>query len=490
MSTTTFKKVPGYVGIYTRQTQYQTRTGKVKPDLSYYARLRMDGKSRNVFLGRSSEKMTAALAAGKRAELAAGVVAASSPNPRKRRRGAGQGSGANLNSNDGAADDYQIGPADQKPASYWTLDRLWEKYVKQQGGPGGWSNYSTDLAYFQNHIKPLAGNLCPADISPLIIGQIRNTLKKKVATLPGTIEALQAARAAKRKALAKVKAARSAAGRAKHQYTADRAAARIEEVKARIKANRRHLAPATVEKCIELVRRLSNFGADNDLCAGPVRRIRLKTVHNERTEDLTPDQIAALQRACDDSPNQTAADMIRLALATGLRRGSIFKLSWRHINFDKNIITVKSIEVGGRHSKGGHQIVIPMSTEARRILKTRETIANKKKSPYVFPGRKGALRQDEGRDVRQIIRAAGLPDDFRPLHGLRHAFASTLANTGLVDLNQIGALLAHSPNSPTMTKRYSHLRDESLKRAANIMADIITDARAPGEDQEKDEETG
>jgi integrase len=59
-----------------------------------------------------------------------------------------------------------------------------------------------------------------------------------------------------------------------------------------------------------------------------------------------------------------------------------------------------------------------------------------------------------------------LPDDFRPLHGLRHTFASWLASSGEVDLYTLQRLLTH--NSPQMTQRYAHLADSALQRAASV----------------------
>jgi site-specific recombinase XerD len=46
---------------------------------------------------------------------------------------------------------------------------------------------------------------------------------------------------------------------------------------------------------------------------------------------------------------------------------------------------------------------------------------------------------------------------------LRHTFASTLAESG-TNLYTIQKLLMQK--SPQMTKRYAHLRDESLRKAA------------------------
>jgi integrase len=57
------------------------------------------------------------------------------------------------------------------------------------------------------------------------------------------------------------------------------------------------------------------------------------------------------------------------------------------------------------------------------------------------------------------------------LHGLRHTFASILASSGKVDMYLLQKLLTHK--SPTMTQRYAHLRDETLRNAADVAGDIF-----------------
>jgi len=52
------------------------------------------------------------------------------------------------------------------------------------------------------------------------------------------------------------------------------------------------------------------------------------------------------------------------------------------------------------------------------------------------------------RPLRKIKQLAGLPDDFRVLHGLRHHFASSLVSAG-VPLHVVQRLLNHA--SPVMT---------------------------------------
>ena len=89
----------------------------------------------------------------------------------------------------------------------------------------------------------------------------------------------------------------------------------------------------------------------------------------------------------------------------------------------------------------------------------------------MFPGRNGEQRKEYRKIAERVKRRAGLPEDFRPLHGLRHAYASLLASSGKVDLYTLQKLLTHS--SPQMTQRYAHLADEALQRAASIADEIF-----------------
>lgn len=474
-----FVKVEGYIGILTRETRETSRrTGIVRTDLSYYARYKKDGREVRTFLGRKSKGLTPSVAANMRAALIAGV-AIKLPRPRsgkaKRLKQLKSGLGKDV------ADDYDADEIDptKRPPEFWTFDRLYKLYIKTQGGPYSYSNFISDRSYYNNHIRIFVGALCPAEITNLNIKKYRNILQKKMMIHPGTRVALETAQRKRDEALSAASVASDRAEAARLKAAAVKIEGRIKKIKARIEKTKKCLSPTSVERCLEMIRRLANFGAENNLCPGTPQKIHLRSVDNEKTEDLDPEQIGAFLQACDKDPNQCVADMLRFALATGLRRGSIFALAWKHVNFQKNTLTVKSIERGGRHSKTGHQIHLPLSPAAKAILKTRAAFADRKASEYVFPGRGGKRRTCAGKAARRITKAAGLPDDFRPFYGLRHAFASNLANTGEVDLHQIGRLLAHSPNSSNITKRYTHIRDDALKRATGLMSDIINQAPRP-----------
>ena len=77
--------------------------------------------------------------------------------------------------------------------------------------------------------------------------------------------------------------------------------------------------------------------------------------------------------------------------------------------------------------------------------------------------------------LKRVREKAGLPESFRPLHGLRHSFASWLASSGQVSMYELQKLLTHS--SPQMTQRYAHLHDDALRKASGVAATLFSAAK-------------
>jgi len=218
--------------------------------------------------------------------------------------------------------------------------------------------------------------------------------------------------------------------------------------------------PQTVKHVLAMLNRIINFGVKKGLCPGLSFKIELPRVDNKKTEDLTGEQLGALLEALEADPNIQVANFMRLALFTGMRRGELFRLQWQNLDFEKNFIHL-------RDTKSGQDQKIPMNAAARELLEGHP----KSDSPYVFPGRGGNQRIDIFKQVKRIKEAAGLPKDFRPLHGLRHTYASMLASSGQVDLYVLQKLLTHK--SAAMTQRYAHLRDGALRRASDLAGDLL-----------------
>ena len=224
-------------------------------------------------------------------------------------------------------------------------------------------------------------------------------------------------------------------------------------------------APQTVKHVLMLLKRLLHFAVRKELVeALPGRlHITMPTVDNTVTENLSPDEVRRLLRALDEEADQHLASLVRLALFTGMRRGALLHLRWADLDFDRGFITLR-----GEIAKKGKTETIPMNEQARIILASLE----RTESSFVFPGRSGnSPRANISALLRRVRDKAGLPTTFRPLHGLRHSFASWLASSGQVSMYELQKLLTHS--SPQMTQRYAHLHDDALRRASGVAATLF-----------------
>lgn len=232
----------------------------------------------------------------------------------------------------------------------------------------------------------------------------------------------------------------------------------------RVRLTKSGLAPQTVKHILVLLKRIITHAIKRGHCppVDPSRlHIELPKVNNQTTEDLNPEELARLLAAINNAKDWRAAGLLRLAMLTGMRRGELLSLQWQHIDLDRGFLRIV-------HPKGGKDASIPLNDAARRVLAELPRTG----SDFLFPGRSGKAC-DLKKPIAAIKKEAGLPASFRPVHGLRHFFASTLASSGQVDLHTLQRLLNHK--SPQMTQRYSHLRDEALQRATGVMDQIMED---------------
>ncbi len=237
--------------------------------------------------------------------------------------------------------------------------------------------------------------------------------------------------------------------------------------KFRVKLENEGLSPTSVKHCLVLLRMLINWGVKQGICTAPdpaKLHFDIPKLDNEKTEMLSEEQIKAYIEALDKEADQNLAALFRLALVTGMRKSALFNLKWSDCDFENKVIVLR-----GEVAKKGHTERIPMNDMALIILQSVE----RGNSEYVFPGKDEGPRKEARRMAQRVKKVAGLPDDFRPFHGLRHAFASHLISSGKVSLYELQKLLTHS--SPKMTQRYAHLADEALKNASNVASDMFKD---------------
>jgi integrase len=149
---------------------------------------------------------------------------------------------------------------------------------------------------------------------------------------------------------------------------------------------------------------------------------------------------------------------IRLLLFTGCRLNEILTLKWTDVGGDALRL---------RDSKTGPK-VIHLNEPARKVLDKLPRVSG---NPFVIVGQPDKHLVDLTRPWHRICKAA-MMEDVR-LHDLRHSYAS-MGVLGGLSLELVGGLLGH--RHVTMTERYSHLGDDPLKAAAEVIGSLIEQA--------------
>ena len=210
--------------------------------------------------------------------------------------------------------------------------------------------------------------------------------------------------------------------------------------------------PATVRHILGLLKMLINYGHNKHYyIKNKFLSFKMPQVHNEVTETLTKEEVTryltALYKEKDKDPYGFV--YILTAFYTGMRKSAILKLLWTDIDFEH-----KSIFLRAENAKNSTNSYIPLPEIIIEPLKSLVRV-----NEYVFPGKKGGHRESFTRFARKLRVAAGLPNSHRPLHMLRHNFASHLVSNG-VSLFEVQNLLTHKDIK--MTQRYAHLSQERL----------------------------
>ena len=210
-------------------------------------------------------------------------------------------------------------------AGKWTFDKLWTEYKAQRTFT---RSLKVDDNRYENHLKDIFGKKEPKDIIQLDVDRLRIQLLKKK-------------------------------------------------------------SPQTVKHIMALLKRINNFGVKKGLCESIPFSIELPKVNNTVTEDLDADQFKKLLNAIDAYEDIQAANIMRMALFTGMRASEIFKLEWKDIDFQRGFIHI-------RDPKGGPDQKIPLNDSARELIKNHP----KKSREICFPRKKGQTTENGSKRVK------------------------------------------------------------------------------------------
>ena len=140
----------------------------------------------------------------------------------------------------------------------------------------------------------------------------------------------------------------------------------------------------------------------------------------------------------------------------GLRLDEARNLKWQDIDFDREIIHLKT-------AKGDKERVIFFHKKLIDVLKM---YGLREEGPIFVSQREGKYNK---RTIQQIIKSAskkvGIKKNVTP-HTLRHSFATHLLESG-ADIRYIQQLLGHKDLKTTQI--YTHVANKDIKKLANLL---------------------
>ena len=227
-------------------------------------------------------------------------------------------------------------------------------------------------------------------------------------------------------------------------------------------------SPRMIQYVFATGRQCWNYARRDGIVKGewPGKEVKIPKVENQRMRFLTDTEgdqlLAGLKKR-----SQQLHDICLLSLDSGLRAYEVFSLAWNRVDLDQ-----KSVKVFD--SKGKDRVVY-LTDRAVNMFQRMP-----KNKGLVFKSRTGGQIKEISNAFNREVDNLGWNEGVKSrkdklvFHSLRHSYASRLVARG-VDLYVVGQLMGHS--DLTMTKRYSHLRPDTLKAAVKTLeqptADVI-----------------
>jgi integrase len=229
-----------------------------------------------------------------------------------------------------------------------------------------------------------------------------------------------------------------------------------------------------VNKHIITMRSILNYAYSKE----HINRVPKLSVYPEKksTVFLKPEQVLRLI----DSLDGLRADMVRFAVATGLRASNIRLLKWDQIEPDFSALTVH-----GEDAKMGEDILIPLNRDAQKVLENRKALNDElvKKHRYLSNGIDHVFVQQVGggtkvgkvlseitnKTYRKACDKAGVPAGTT-FHTMRHTFASWHIENGTSEmvLMELGGW-----KDRASLQRYAHLNQAQRKIASSNIEGIL-----------------
>jgi len=227
----------------------------------------------------------------------------------------------------------------------------------------------------------------------------------------------------------------------------------------------------------------------------PCDRAKSPAMSKSKGAALCEDEVLRMSNLLRGHPDRRFASAVRLALATGIRRGEVCGLRWQDIDFSSSQISVANslVEVNMADSKNGESLKLKdVKTDAseRRVTVDKETLEwlkrHKENQQYqlaYYDGKQSDETPVMAGKFGEWYRPCALTKDFEAFkqdhrfdirfHDLRHTHASLLIKSG-VSIVTVSKRLGHAKVSITMDV-YSHLLPGQDESAAEVFGSLLNE---------------
>lgn len=275
----------------------------------------------------------------------------------------------------------------------------------------------------------------------------------------------------------------------------------FENISSRMDGNEGELSPATIHYIYRSLNNVFQRAVEWKLIKeNPMKGVSKPKLETRTVEVYTQEEVNELLELLEGEPDHWRV-MVKLALTTGLRRGELLALEWKHIDLENGTLRV---EQSLTYTKtGGYEIKEPKTKSSKRIIELPTSLIPELKAykakcnqerlacadnlwedgKYFFvfsswqpghPGGKPLHPTSVKTWWHRFLKRHGLR--HINFHGLRHTSATLLLNQGL-HAKVIQARLGHSKITTTLDI-YAHVLREADKGAAAVFDGILQKNKA------------
>lgn len=245
---------------------------------------------------------------------------------------------------------------------------------------------------------------------------------------------------------------------------------------------------------VSITNRIFKFGINQGFCTdNPMNKvIRPKNTHKReyKAPFYSKAELQEFLEIIRTEESQRAYTIFHLLAFSGLRRGELFGLQWRDINFSRKTLSVDRTLIYDQFKKK-HKFSTPKTKNSKREIGIDDTTLQHllkwqnhqrkfflsrginvgRDKQLVFTSQNNHYMSDSylRRIIKRVTKKHNLP--HITIHGFRHTHCSLLFEAG-VEMQNVKDRLGHSDIKTTMNI-YTHVTDSKRSETADVFSDFM-----------------